>query len=149
MNVIMPNSPMRIDFVYFALSYIWSCIFFLGSKLYFFCFGITRIEEEESVGSTNDGGVGNLKWPRADKKRIIYCRFLNWTRCAFGTQNGWSVWTQDWILFPCLLFYLRHMLHHQNKSYRKFRRGFRGRLSLQSGLLDSNQYLKWFINKQQ
>ena len=43
--------------------------FCLIPSFYFFYFGITRREEEESVGSAVDGGVGNLKWPGAGGKK--------------------------------------------------------------------------------
>ena len=57
----MPNLPMSIGFVYFALLYILSCLFLLVPLFSFFCFCIPGREEEEYVGSAVDGGVGNLK----------------------------------------------------------------------------------------
>ena len=133
MNVIMPDSPMRIDFVSFALSYIWSCILCLVSSFSFLCFGITGREEEESFGSAVDVGVGNTKWPGAGEKRILSRRVSTWIRCAFATQNSWSVWTLGWILFLCLFLSRRQMLHHQHRAYKKIRRGFCGKMSLKDG----------------
>ena len=52
---------MRIGFVSSALSYFLSYIFFLVPPFYLFCFTVNSREEEESVGSAVDVGVGSLK----------------------------------------------------------------------------------------
>ena len=61
MNVIMLDSPMRIGFVYSALSYFWSYLFCLVPPFYFLCFSVTGREEEGYFGSASDVGVVSLK----------------------------------------------------------------------------------------
>ena len=49
-------------------------------------------------------------------------RVLTRSRCEFATQNGWIVWTLDWILFPYLFLYWRQMFHHQHRAYKNLKR---------------------------